>query len=214
MTPYYEQDGITIYHGDCREMLPELIADVVITDPPYNVGLVYGEAVDDMRVDYSAWCRGWFAECRSVAPLVALTPGIANVALWCAIEPPAWIMAWNKPAAMGRAPLGFNNWEPVLLWGTLPKAATSDAFTAALVPDHGLRHHPCPKPLRWGRELVARLAADGALILDPFMGSGTTLLAAKLLGRRAIGIEIEERYCEIAAKRLAQGVLFGAEVAA
>jgi site-specific DNA-methyltransferase (adenine-specific) len=87
--------------------------------------------------------------------------------------------------------------------------------TAGIVPDGEIDGHPCPKPIRWAAQLIALLAPlEGGLIVDPFAGSGTVLRAAKDAGFRAIGIEIEERYCEIAAKRLAQGVLFGAGGAA
>jgi hypothetical protein len=158
---------------------------------------------DDARSDYRDWCAGWFRECRRLAPVVALTPGVANAGLWYGIEAPTWTVAWLKPAAMGRAPLGFNNWEPVLVWGR-PKRPTVDVFTAPIVPDAALRGHPCPKPLLWGRHLVAMLTAPGGVVLDPFAGSGTTLRAAKDLGRRAIGIEVNPDYCAMAVRRLAQ----------
>jgi hypothetical protein len=203
--PYYEADGVTLYHGDCREVLPALApVDLVLTDPPYNVGFGYLSG-DDARPDYPAWCAGWFRECRRLSPAVALTPGVANVGMWCAIEPPAWILCWHKPAAMGRCPVGFNNWEPVLLWGKPKGRAGADVITAPIVPDPAVAAHPCPKPLRWAHGLLARLCNAGT-VLDPFAGSGTTLRAAKDAGLCAVGIEVEERYCEIAARRLQQGV--------
>lgn len=207
MKPYYERGGITIYHGDCREILPNLEpVDLVLTDPPYNVGLDYGATVDDQREDYASWCAEWFELCEGIAPVIAVSCGIANVGMWHTIKTPLWCIAWNKPAAMGRCTVGFNNWEPVLLYGRPPRVI-ADAFTAVIVPDFSVEGHPCPKPLRWGLWQVANLSPKDGTILDPFMGSGTTLRAAKDLGRKAIGIEIEERYCEIAAKRLSQEVL-------
>ena len=208
MTPYYQDDAVTIYHGDCREFLSRLRADVAITDPPYNLGIQYGDGTYDRRhvQGYREWCADWFFSIRESAHLVALSSGIANLGLWWEIAPPTWVMAWNKPAAMGRCPVGFNNWEPVLLWGKVPRQI-SDAFTAPLIPDPAMDGHPCPKPIRWGTELVNRLSDPAQTVLDPFMGSGTVVIAAKDHGRKAIGIEIEERYCEIAAKRCAQEVL-------
>jgi site-specific DNA-methyltransferase (adenine-specific) len=206
-TPYFDDgNGIVIYHGDCRSILPSIAAaavDLVLTDPPYNVGIYYGGSVDDLRNDYNAWCRSWFAECRRIARRVALTPGVANLGLWHQIEQPTWVMAWHKPASMGRCIVGFNNWEPVLLYGS-PARAVSDVVVAPVVPDRSVAGHPCPKPIRWARGLIAALSDEGQIILDPFMGSGTTLRAAKDLGRKAIGIEISEAYCEIAARRLQQ----------
>lgn len=208
--PFYEKDGVTIYVGDCRTIIPMLPAvDAVITDPPYNVGYGYGEKVDDRqsRSDYQGWCHSWFWWLKRKTERIAITPGIANLGTWHAIEQPTWIMCWHKPAAMGRCCVGFSNWEPVLLYGKTAKAK-NDVFTATIVPDAAVDGHPCPKPLKWGRELVELMTDEGQTVLDPFAGSGTVLVAAKYAGRRAIGIEINERYAEIAAKRLQQGVLF------
>jgi site-specific DNA-methyltransferase (adenine-specific) len=211
MKPYYEHAGITIYHGDCRLVLPAVTGDIAITDPPYNVGLQYGESVDDTRLDYEDWCRGWFRDLAlSVSGPVAISCGQANVGMWARISPPTWWLCWWKPAAMGRCVVGFNNWEPIALYGR-PKKQICDVLSAAIKPDASMEGHPCPKPLEWAAQQVAMLSEVGSIILDPFMGSGTVLLEAKRLGRQAIGIEIEERYCEIAAKRLSQGVLDFAE---
>src|SRR5262245_22837934 len=110
MRPYYAADGIELYHGDCRELLASLAYDVAITDPPYNVGLDYCDG--DRRPDYEAWCRSWFTALQP-ATAIALTPGIINLAMWYRIAVPHWLIAWIKPAAMGRSPFGFCNWEPV-----------------------------------------------------------------------------------------------------
>lgn len=207
--PYYQDELVTLYHGDCREVLPtlKLEACAAITDPPYNVGLDYGANTDDKRSDYSAWCRDWFLLLRQAAHVVGLTPGIVNVALWCDIQRPDWIIAWHKPAAMGRSPFGFCNWEPVLVYGKTRNRSGVDVVTAMILPDSALDGHPCPKPLLWAKGLIKTLAEPGDTIIDPFCGSGTTMRAAKDMGHYAVGIEIEERYCEIAARRLSQGSL-------
>src|SRR5207244_1468137 len=119
---------------------------------------------------------------------------------------PSWVMAWHKPAAMGRSAIGFNNWEPIFVYGKAHRQVT-DVVTAMILPDLSVEGHPCPKPLRWATSLVETFSLPGGLVLDPFMGSGTTVVAAKELGRRAIGIEIEERFCEMAIRRLSQQVL-------
>lgn len=207
MTPYFQDEHVTIWHGDCLDLLPTIApVDIVLTDPPYNVGIRYGDGTNDARGDYGAWCRAWFALCRERCKVMALTPGIVNVALWTAIEPPKWMMAWIKPAAMGRSPMGFCNWEPVLVYGKPQTNRGVDVVTAGIVPSGDVEGHPCPKPLKWATGIIGQLVNGGAL-LDPFAGSGTTLRAAKDMGMKAVGIEIEERYCEIAASRMAQGVL-------
>ena len=135
-----------------------------------------------------------------------LVSGQARLPDYAMIEPWKWLLCWHKPAAMGRSPVGFCNWEPVAMWG---KGTTTgcDFVRAPIVPSPELDGHPCPKPYLWAKGFIS-LFANAQTILDPFMGSGTTLRAAKDLNRKSIGIEIEEKYCEIAAKRLQQEVLF------
>lgn len=213
MTPYFDDGhGIQIYHGDCLKVDLEKCPACVVTDPPYNVGVKYGLAVDDRKENYSQWCQEVLLWSLANARVVALTPGIKNVALWCALQSPDWILAWLKPGATARSPVGVNNWEPVLIWGCpktppLPteRAWLTDVITAPIRYD--LAGHPCPKPEAWARGVILRIAEEAETIIDPFMGSGTTLVAAKRLGRKAIGIELEEKYCEMAAQRLAQGAL-------
>ncbi len=208
MKPYYEHGGITIYHADCREVLPTLAdgsVDLVLTDPPYGVGYQYTDAYEDKYLGYSEWIRNVFGEIRRIGKVVMLTTGMRN--LW--LYPPAtWVMCWAKPGSTRRSDLGgFNEWEPVLVYGKrriyndfkyLPDCANHTKAAGC---------HPCPKPLKLYLWLMENGSDLGSLVLDPFVGSGTTLRAAKDLGRRAIGIEIEEKYCEIAAKRLQQEVL-------
>jgi site-specific DNA-methyltransferase (adenine-specific) len=204
--PFYDDGRVTIYCGDCLRVLPFIpAATVVLTDPPYNLGIDYGTGTDE-RPDYPAWCARWLTECRRIAGRVALTPGVANIGLWHRLgDDPDWIIAWHKPAAMGRCHVGFNNWEPVLLWGNVAKQS-ADVVVAPLVPDADLDWHPCPKPIKWATGLLAILSEPGDLVVDPFMGSGTTMRAARDLGRRYIGIEASEAFCARAIRRLDQGV--------
>jgi DNA modification methylase len=114
------------------------------------------------------------------------------------------------PAAASPSPWGFQTSQPIYYYGPDPFLADSKGNRANGFVQRGRAEsvdHPCPKPVEWMTWAIERTSRPGETILDPFAGSGTTLAAAKQLGRKAIGIEIEERYCEIAAKRLAQGVL-------
>jgi DNA modification methylase len=128
-----------------------------------------------------------------------MSPGHANVPMWARLRPFKWQIAWLKPSAMGRSLLGFNNWEPMLFWGK-GNGQSVDVFTAVILPDKSLAGHPCPKPEAWGIECVKRV--PGQTVLDPFMGSGTVGVACVKLGRRFIGIEVEEKYFTIACKRI------------
>ena len=200
-------DGITIYHGDCREILPQLEpVDLVLTDPPYGVGIEYGSFVDT-AANVAALVTGVLPILRDLAPTVMATTGVKNLFAYPA---PDWVMCWFMPNAAGVGPWGFCTWQPIVCYGRDPfagKGSHPDGFEK-LVAISDRNEHPCPKPVSVMRWLVNRGTLDAErTILDPFMGSGTTLRAAKDLGRRAIGVEIEERYCEIAANRLRQEVL-------
>ena len=202
---YYSDDYTAIAHGDCRDILPTLEpVDLVLTDPPYNVGMAFGDKTDDSRSDYEQWCEGWFSMLNTTASLI--TPGIANLAMWMK-HSPRWILAWSKANSMKRVTVGFNCWEPILLFGKPPCNSYRDLFMAPIAAQKEAVGHPTPKPLLLFKQLIVGFSNGGDTVLDIFLGSGTTTLAAKQLGRKAIGIEIEEKYCEIAVKRLAQGVL-------
>ena len=231
--PYYERDGIVIYHGDAREVLSLLEGEgrrfqTVLTDPPYGVSL--GEKSRSGHTSLERQNRGMTRHgndgytqfddtreyvqdvvvpvveaCRAVSDRVAVTPGTHNT--WLYPEPEA-IMAIHYPAGAGRGRWRtFNCWSPVLCYGKSPQHAGSYPNVFTTTESAEANGHPCPKPERLWRTLLARFSRPGDLVLDPFMGSGTTLRVAKDLGMSAIGIEIEERYCEIAAKRLQQAVL-------
>jgi site-specific DNA-methyltransferase (adenine-specific) len=198
-TPYYEQDGIVIYHGDCRELLPDLSADVIITDPPYGVN----KAVWDDEFPL------WWADL--VRPnVIGLMPGNSNIGR-CPDElaglPYRWTLAVHVTNGMTRGAVGYGNWIPCLLYAKPSVSVYRQASDVGRVSlgRSGKVDHPSPKPIEAMRWIVSMLPSGD--VLDPFMGSGSTLVAAYEHGRKAIGIEIEERYCEIAAKRLQQSVL-------
>lgn len=207
MTPYYDDGSCVIYHADCREALPQLKADVVITDPPYGVGHKYqeGAGYTDTVEEWESLVLPAFELMRESAPLVLITTGFRH--MW-KFPQPTWALCWAKPGSTRKSGLrGFSEWEPVLVYG---KRQIYNDFK--LLPDcvshsKATGSHPCPKPLKLLTWLVEQASDPGAAVLDPFMGSGTTLVAAKQLNRPAVGIELNEAYCEIAAKRLGQEVL-------
>lgn len=247
MKPYYEEDGITIYHGDCRKVLPHLdgegvVADAIVTDPPYG----------DTSLDWDRKVDGWL---REVPP----TPQI-----WCFgsmrfflehgsdFTDEGWKygqeVVWEKHNGSGFHADRFKRVHEFAVhwyrgeWGKLhlevptrpgigkitvrrkqrpPHAGeiadstyTSEDGGPRLMrsvlevrSEHGRAVHPTQKPLGIISPLIRYSVTPGGLVLDPFMGSGSTLLAARQLGRRAIGIEISEEYCEAAVRRLGQGEL-------
>lgn len=216
MRPFYSDELVTIYHGDCRDVLPTLESgsvDLVLTDPQYNVGFEYESNADNASPeDYFSDVRIWLSECSRVTcgPMVIFT-GAVNLQAWLSFAKPRWIMAWTKGNSHSRnrigKPDGFQQWEPILVFGRAKKCVGSDWIHCPIVGDSSAYQHPCPKPVPLFRRIIGDFTVSGDSVLDPFLGSGTTAVAAKMLGRRCIGIEIEERYCEIAARRLSQEVL-------
>ena len=209
IAPYYDEDGITIYHGDCRDILPTLDLGpepVLLADPPYGISLDTS----------SRWA--WLPDQAPVegddAPfdpgyLIAL--GIPTI-LWGANhyasrlpESRGWLV-WDKATRNG---LDLRQAEVEFAWTncvTRPRAYRHMWSGAFRESERGTRYHPTQKPtalMAWCLALVP----SWSLVVDPFAGSGPVLCAARDLGRKAIGIEIEERYCEIAAKRLGQMAL-------
>lgn len=211
--PYYDKEGIIIYCGDCREILPQLDAvDVIMTDPPYNAKDIgthsrhYLSITHLTELEYKRFCHKWFRLAQTLTENIIFTPG--HRALW--YYPPAkWVLCWSKPGAVAyNATGGFSIWEPILLYGQTERfredLITSTPKNFLNGPEKG---HPCPKNIDVWLWLIENGIKPNSLILDPFLGSGTTAVACKKLGRKCIGIEIEEKYCEIAVKRLAQEVM-------
>ena len=205
MRLYYSDDAVTIYHGDCREVEAiDLQADAVVADPPYNVGITYGAGTNDNREDYEEWTREWFDAVRTVAWKTVVFPGHGNLAMWFASFEPSAVGCWYKVGGGARSLLGVCEWEPWLYWcGDKGALGGSDVIKSRA--DTMTNGHPTAKPVDLMQGLVKKLRCE--IVLDPFMGSGSTLVGAKNLGRKAIGIEIEERYCELAAERCSQYAL-------
>lgn len=214
MNPYYDHADITIYHGDCRDILPRLPkVDLVLTDPPYGI---------DLNTDTTRFSGGSAASRSrrgrgSTKPAVSGDKGAFDPSFLTEYGSDQIIWGWNN--FPDKLPAGA-----CLVWIKRHDAAfgsfLSDAETAWMSKGHGVycrrdlsncaiakeRVHPTQKPLglmAWCLGFFPRTQTT----LDPFMGSGSTLRAAKDSGIRAIGIEIEEKYCEIAARRLQQEVL-------
>jgi DNA modification methylase len=219
--PYYDDGACQIWHGDCREILPQLEpVDVVITDPPYEITAV-GGGIGRQRA-YLAGIQGhidggfdvellrpytsWFCFCGKEQLPKLIAEATAQAKRWM-------LITWNKP---NPAPLVNANYLPdteYVIHGFKSAASLYGAYADRSryivhpAEQNGDMGHPTVKPLSVMKKLVRVGSLPGHTVLDPFMGSGSTLRAAKDLGRKAIGIELEEKYCEIAAKRLAQGAL-------
>jgi DNA modification methylase len=218
MKLYYDEKGIEIWHGDCREFFYKLrLADVIVTDPPYGINgasnsLISGkskgdydtEAFEDTPDYVSEVIVPVLAEMRIYIPRAVLTPGQVNIYRY---PEPEHVGVFYYPASTSISRWGMRLWQPIFYYGKDPYQGKLREDSKICYDSDRETDHPCPKPLKSWKWLVGRASLEGETILDPFMGSGTTLRAAKDLGRKAIGIEIHEPYCEIAAKRLSQEVL-------
>jgi DNA modification methylase len=218
LKPYYEHGGIQIYHGDCREILSQLPkADLIYADPPFNTGGKIGwrttsyhgagAASDCMtEADYADFCAEWFGLARAAAERLVITPGVTHMYRY---PMPLWVAVISKPSAAGFSKLAsFAVWEPLAIYDRPLLRISHDLVTFDAL-NHirdGRQDHPCPDNHKMVAWILKHWSAKDELVIDPFLGSGTTTWAAKALDRRAIGIEIEEKYCEIAAKRLSQEV--------
>lgn len=230
MKPYYEDDAVTLYHGDCREITAWLEADVLVTDPPYGRAWATGAGMTKSAAavgNYRSKPHDGIANDTDTSTRDAVMaawgdrPGI--VFGDPLISPPAFVrqaLVYAKPqdAGIKGAHAGFRrDVEMIYLtgkWGVGVGGRSSILTTGALVAGPrglGIRYgHPHSKPLDLLTDLIgSAMPLGNATIADPFTGSGSILVAAAHLGMRAIGVEVEERYCELAARRLAQDVLFG-----
>jgi DNA modification methylase len=221
-TPMYDHDGITIYNEDCRKVLPWLGQfDLLLTDPPYGVERLlpkttFGRdenASRSRKAKATDWgYLDWDKEPPPMWLLESAMECASTQILWggnyYGLPASACWLVWDKDN-------GSNDFADCeLAWTNMSRAVRKFKWRwNGMLQEHGgdkkeHRVHPTQKPLalmRWCLGLVP----DAETVLDPFMGSGTTLLAARLEGRKAVGIEVNKSYCESAIERLRQGVLFG-----
>jgi DNA modification methylase len=238
VTPYYEDERATIYHGSCDDVLPHLSGvDLVFTSPPYNLGIGgsihagslaarklangYGSHDDAMvPEEYEEWQRNvvrlcWETLSDTGAIFYNHKPRVQN---GVSILPTTYgeglplrqVVIWDRGTGLNFSPSFFlPKTEWIVVWAKdgwrLTSRSASQLGDIWRIPPETRQDHPAPFPAALPRMAIA--ATDAAVVLDPFMGSGSTLRAALDLGRRAIGIELEERFCELAATRLGQMVL-------
>ena len=205
---FYEDKklNITIYCGDSFEILPLINkVDLVICDPPYGLNLGY-DVYDDTEENWDKMFVKLIPELKRVSTMSVLPCcRMAKLPFIYSVAPPEWIICWYKGSCGYRAAIGFNDWEPLLVYGKNEGVQMHDYFFAKPdTSDRSYKEHPCPKPVTWAKWLLSRCMGKvkNGVVLDPFLGSGTTLVAAKELGVAGIGIEMSKRYCQIAVDRL------------
>jgi hypothetical protein len=219
--PYYQDDTVTLYHGDCREHTQWLAADVLVTDPPYGRAWRQGRLSAKGRADDSHQGIAGDADATARDAVLAMWGDRPAIVFGDLMLPPPdgtkLVAIYRKPLDAGmRGSIGgfrrdaeaiylIGKWRSSI-GGTTSVIGTAAPLVGSPVGLAGKTGHPHTKPQDVMETLLAHCPA-GAAIADPFAGSGSTLLACRNTGRRAIGVELEERYCEVIAKRLAQDVL-------
>ncbi len=213
----------TLYCGDCIDILQDIEScDVVVTDPPYGLGEVSGttskarnrngySVYDDTEANLVSCIIPRAMEALSLSGGIGLiTPGAKCLQLW---PRASTIGGFYQPAAVGMTPWGFAGFNPVLFYGKDPRAGRGQNSTMTVLTEKASTDlHPCAKPIGAMKWMVKKGSLEGQTVLDPFMGSGTTGIAAVQSGRKFIGIEIDPDYFQIACKRIEdaqrQGDLF------
>lgn len=221
MDPYYSDDLVTLYHGDCRDIIEWLTADVLVTDPPYGIGYRRGKWAGERGQGGHDGIAGDLD--TSVRDDVLKLWGVQRPALVFGSLRAAYPAGWHKMLVFGKPTVGcglfgqrdpwFANWEPIFVLGDWPdQTPTRSAIVATRYPSASgyngyatVAGHAHAKPLDVMESLVE--ACPPGMIADPCAGRGSTLIAARNLGRPAVGVELEELHCERAARRLQQDVL-------
>ena len=211
-TPYFQTDDVTLYCGDCLEILPTLgKVDAVVTDPPYGINFPY-LSYSDTRENLVGLIANIVPACISAASRVIVLCGPTQIGLY---PQPDWVgcVTWNTTGSFGK--YGYNQWTPVVCYGKDVRGFGSvngvlKSDTAKISGGGGVgfmrgeheKKHTCPKPITVMQPVVQRYTEPTALVVDPFMGSGTTGVACVKTGRKFIGIELDPAYCEIAKQRI------------
>ncbi len=211
-----------VYCGDCLEpmkQIPDKSIDLIFADPPFNAGGKIG--LLDKRYDnygdnkttqqYEQFCKDWFFEARRITKKLLITPGILALNFYPQAK---WIVVISKPSSVNFSRLGgYNCWEPLLVYDSPVNRIPRDlvVYDSKNFLNDGLNKHPCPDNLEMVKWIVQNWSKTGDLVLDCFAGIGTTAVACKELGRNYIGIEISQKYVDIANQRLAQTELLNPE---
>ena len=206
--------------GDCtnRDVVARLMggekADMVFTDPPYNVGFDYNQH-DDTEVSKDEW-RNFSRACHdqwlALSDRIIVTPGCNNLEIWCQVAPNiAHIAPWIKKNGQttGRV-THFWNWEPIIFIGTFKRKRPNDIFEHHVMSGFLRKQqeapvlkgqHPCPKPLSLWLDIVESFSDVSEILLDPFLGSGSTVIACEKTNRRCFGSEIDPVYVDVICQR-------------
>ena len=199
-----------LYQGNCLSVLEDIDFDVVITDPPYGLNFNYN-TYNDTKENLVKLISDFMPIIKKKCDRIYIMCGITQISLY---PKPDWVLAvtWNTTGSFGK--YGYTQWMPILAYGDdLPgfgnvnQVTKTDVFKISGGSGVGFmrskkeKEHTCPKPLNIMKQVVNRLTEKNDVVCDPFIGSGTTMYTCQDLGRSCIGIDIDEKYCELTKKR-------------
>ncbi len=197
---------ITYTNEDCMVGMaryPDKHFDLVLTDPPYGVNLQYGTYIDTEENWYNLMIK-CVPEMTRVGKMVVFPSCQIKRLKWFYDNfPPDWIISWYKGSTGCSGYIGFNDWEPLLVYGKTKNNLFMHDYMQ-IRPDEamGNHNHPCPKPVAWAKWIINRATTAGDKVLDPFTGSGTTGIACYDLNRHFTGFELDPDYYKASKQRL------------
>ena len=179
--------------------------DLHLTDPPYGVNLEYNTYEDSLENWYNLMNK-WLPEAKRISRMLVFPSCSINKLKWIYDNyPPDWLMSWNKGSTGHVSYIGFNSWEPLLVYGKLKEIYFHDTFSISPTIKMGSFNHPCPKPVKWFSWFYSKLhKIENPKVLDTFMGSGTSAISASDYKLDYTACELDKEYYEAAIKRIEQ----------
>lgn len=196
--------NITLYNKNCIDLLktyPDKHFDFCLTDPPYGVNLKYN-SYDDTLENWYNLMNEFIPEIIRVCKMSIFPSCSINKMDWIyKNHKPDWLISWNKGSTGHAAYIGFNSWEPLLVYGKIKKLYLHDSFSVSPIQSMGDYGHPCPKPIKYYSHFFSKIPKDSKII-EPFLGSGTAAIAAHNYNLDLVGCELDKEYYEKALDRL------------
>ena len=189
-----------------KRLMDGEIAEILTSDPPYNVNVEYGNNSDDSKdeIGYNSFSKCWVGLWMQYSDKQIITPGGINHFLWMEWFDPYHIGIWVKTNALTRGRISNSwCWEPIFFFGSQwDRNRNNDIFDYPIGKQKDVANHPCPKPIKLWTDIIKTYSILQSIICDPFLGSGTTMVASEQLNRKCYGIEIEPKYCAVILERM------------
>lgn len=193
-----------VYNDDCivgMKQFSDKHFDLCLTDPPYGVDLKYNSYDDTLENWYNLINR-FLPEAKRVSKMVIMPSCSINKLHWVYCNhPPDWLIAWDKGSPGHNSYIGFNDWEPLLVYGKIDNICMHDVIRLGNTEKMGNYGHPCPKPIKWFSTIYSKILKGNEKVLDCFLGSGSSRIACHKYGYDFTGFELDKEYFDAQEKR-------------